>query len=1024
MDIENIQITVRSNSQAAVVGIDDMVSALQRLKTGATGGVRGLSTTANQLKKFAEAVRSVNVDTGKFAAIAEAMKGLSGIEKASGFSSTINSLKKLPDIINQLDSANLEKFAQQMERVANAVRPLATEMQKVSDGFKAFPIRIKKLIESNAGLAASNAKTGKSFKSLLGNILNIAAIRKVGQVIGDLMKKSSEYTETLNLFNVALGQYADEAFEYANKVASVMGIDPAEWMRGQGVFMTLATGFGIAGDKAAYMSKNLTQLGYDLSSYYNISAADAIQKLQSGISGELEPLRRLGYDLSQAKLEATALALGIDKSVSSMNQAEKGMLRYYAIMTQVTQVQGDMARTLESPANQLRILQSAANQAARALGNIFVGALGRLIPYAIAFLNVITSVLNALGSLFGFKVKGVDTAFGNAAGGAEDINESLGGGASSAKKMRDYLMGIDELNVIPDNSGGGGGGGGGGGADMFDFELPGYEFIGESSEIIKQIEEGFKNLLKWVEPLLEDIIWLGMSIWDFAEGVANVVVNSSAIEALKTGLTKLRDALGVIVEYISDIWRSDLVQALVGNTLVGGISMAGTALSLLADALEVVVALLRGDIGTAIEGVAKAIIDIFVLLIKTLMNIFNTINIVIRTISSSISRWFANIFDSIGFDSWAKKLRENAEEIEKEMEGKNYEFQVGIEILDEESESVKSTIEGWFDPIASSAGEATSGLAAFREEFSLFPETVEETETIAETVSTSITDASLVAQETAKQMGTDVATAYSTSIQESMSTQAETVMKSTANALTDNAHFLNTAMIEAGADGAFEFGNDYGHELMRGVETALANTATAAVNTFKRYVSDMITELTPIKTEFSNIVQAAKNMARDVNTAISSIKGKDVNVNIKHNASSAVSEINRQLDKIGENLSVTVKITVMADGGTIKNFAKGGIIPAAAMGGGFNRGQLFIAREAGPELVAGIGGGRTAVMNNNQIVESVSNGVYRAVVDAMGSQPTDTGDVVLVLGDKEVYRASKRGEKASGYSLVANPSFA
>ena len=101
-----------------------------------------------------------------------------------------------------------------------------------------------------------------------------------------------------------------------------MGINPGEWMRNQGVFMTITEGFGVASDRAYTMSKNLTQLTYDLASFFNISTADAFQKLESGISGELEPLRRLGYDLSVARLQQEAYNLGIDKSVMSMTQAE------------------------------------------------------------------------------------------------------------------------------------------------------------------------------------------------------------------------------------------------------------------------------------------------------------------------------------------------------------------------------------------------------------------------------------------------------------------------------------------------------------------------------------------------------------------------------------------------------------------------------------------------------------------------------------------------------------------------------
>ena len=166
-------------------------------------------------------------------------------------------------------------------------------------------------------------------------------------------------------------------------------------------------------------------------------------------------------------------------------------------------------------------------------------------------------------------------------------------------------------------------------------------------------------------------------------------------------------------------------------------------------------------------------------------------------------------------------------------------------------------------------------------------------------------------------------------------------------------------------------------------------------------------------------------MAANVNAAIDSIKGKSVSIDFTTNISSIASKIRSELNSIGSSASYEFSVKKMAEGGIINALAGGGIIPAAASGGGFNTGQLFIAREAGPELVAGIGRGRTAVMNNDQIVESVSNGVYRAVVDALSTQPqSDSGDVVLVLGDKEVYRAAKRGERASGYSLASNPTFA
>ena len=302
------------------------------------------------------------------------------------------------------------------------------------------------------------------------------------------------YQEDLNLFTVALGQYAAEAQNYAEKVSDVMGIDPAQWLRNQGVFNTLLTGFGDTAERAQLMSQNLTQLGYDISSFFNISIEDAMQKLQSGISGELEPLRRLGYDLSQARLEQTALNLGVKESVANMTQAEKAELRYYAIMTQVTTAQGDMARTLEAPANQLRILQAQLTQAARAIGNIFIPALNAILPYAIAVVQVIREIANALANLAGFKLTEVDySGVNSAAVGAGSLADNLDDAAGAAKKLKQYTAGFDELNVFAPNTGSGSWASAGG-AGGFDFDLPTYDFLGDAvqtriGEIKKMIED-------------------------------------------------------------------------------------------------------------------------------------------------------------------------------------------------------------------------------------------------------------------------------------------------------------------------------------------------------------------------------------------------------------------------------------------------------------------------------------------------------------------------------------------------------
>ena len=545
VEIQGLEFQIVNDSTQAVAGLQNLINTLNRLKTATNGGATGLSKTAQGIRELSNSLKGLNsgdasqkitrltnaltalsqvgnvkisssianqltaintalaglkwTDGDKLTSLANGLRPLSELGKAN-MTTFINQLSKLPKVIEDLEAADIDKFTQQMTALTAAMKPFADEMQKVSNGFSAFPSKIQKLITStekyNASARKATSTTGKFTSGL--KALNVAAVaitfRKIGHFIAQAVTESNKYQEDLNLFTVALGQYAAEAQNYAEKVSDVMGIDPAQWLRNQGVFNTLLTGFGDTAERAQLMSQNLTQLGYDISSFFNISIEDAMQKLQSGISGELEPLRRLGYDLSQARLEQTALNLGIKESVANMTQAEKAELRYYAIMTQVTTAQGDMARTLEAPANQLRILQAQLTQAARAIGNIFIPALNAILPYAIAVVQVIREIANALANLAGFKLTEVDySGVNSAAVGAGSLADNLDDAAGAAKKLKQYTAGFDELNVFAPNTGSGSGAGAGG-AGGFDFDLPTYDFLGDAvqtriGEIKKMIED-------------------------------------------------------------------------------------------------------------------------------------------------------------------------------------------------------------------------------------------------------------------------------------------------------------------------------------------------------------------------------------------------------------------------------------------------------------------------------------------------------------------------------------------------------
>lgn len=645
VEMQGIEFQIVNDSAAASAGVEVLAKKLTELKTSISGSTTALSKVAAGISQIKNAVNNMN--TGDFAnkmnrisrslsnlkdqtdslkisasignqlaAINQAITNLpdtpgeklrnlaSGLQPLSelgrsNMTSFINQLKKLPEVIQELEKADIDKFTQQMKDLASAMKPFADEMNKVSSGFSAFPSRIQRLITSTEqynGTVRRATTSTNAWNSALKAISFVTIYRAIAKFLGNAIGKSSEYIETLNLFTVSLGQYAEEAYNYAQKVSEVMGIDPAEWMQNLSVLNTIISGFGVAGDKAAFMSKNLTQLTYDLQSSYGealgTTTAQMAQKVQSAIAGELEPLRRLGYDLSVARLQEEALSLGITKRVSAMNQAEKSQLRYYAMMTQVAELQGDMGRTLEQPANMLRILRAQLEQAARAIGNLFIPVLTKVLPIAIALASALRQIIGAIAELFGVTIQDPEwgSSFGNAASGSGAIADNMDSAAGSAKELKRYLAGFDELNVLPDqNQGGSGSGAGVGGGDL-GLDLPGYDFL--KNAVTTQIDEWKKKLeplVSFVKDNLKEILGLIATIgiallaWklsnDFLNGI--MALKTLGQNGLSIPLTiaagVILTATGFTIEFsgIKDAIEKKLNSFNFGEIILGGLT--GTA---------------------------------------------------------------------------------------------------------------------------------------------------------------------------------------------------------------------------------------------------------------------------------------------------------------------------------------------------------------------------------------------------------------------------------------------------------------
>ena len=623
-DIDSLQIEIEASSADAASKIDALAKSLSSLKTAAQGGGNGLSRISKQVQALVSATNGATSASDKIASLYRALQSLGSVQKASGLSSTINALrrlgsvdtsgissekmrslsdalnslgsvqkadglnstvnalKKLSDVSKSLADTDLDQFAKEMQRVADAVKPLADEMQKVSNGFSAFPIRIQKLIQSSNGLAASNQKSAKSF-SLFGSgaTRSLASLTVLGYSFGQLantmgnwVKQSNDYVENLNLFTVSMGRYAESAKAYAETVQEAVGIDPSEWMRNQGIFMQMASGFGVAEEKAALMSQNLTQLGYDISSLYNIDINEAMQKLQSGLAGEIEPLRRLGITLEEATLQQIAYNNGIEMSVQDMTQAQKSQLRYVAIMQQSENAMGDMARTVQSPANAMRILNQQITQLQRALGNLLMPALQVIIPYVQAFVELLTEGIQALALFFGFELPTIDYSnIDNAASSAGDIATGLDDATKAAKDLKNATLGIDELNIISQDTGAGAGAGGGaGGGFDLPLELPEYDFLAGLDKDIDDLKQQLKDLLlHYVLP-----IGAGFAAWELSKKfLPELGTLKRLLGSLMVGV-----GLSLVIDSIDDIivsgkltWKNILKGAAGGAIAGGGVGL-------------------------------------------------------------------------------------------------------------------------------------------------------------------------------------------------------------------------------------------------------------------------------------------------------------------------------------------------------------------------------------------------------------------------------------------------------------------
>lgn len=685
-EIDQVSIEIGTNSQSASSGLNSLSQSIERLQTRLNSGLKGLGRFNSGIISLKKALSNTNFDSKSFQSLQSNLDNFKGLSSTGNFKSTLDQLKEIPNITKNLDNKSISEFTSKIKQLTEALSPLSTEMVKVSTAFSALPSNINK-VNSVLSKTQKAVKGSTQDQGLIGNLFSgrsggilktgllVAGIQQVGSTIGSFVNQSNDYIENMNLFSVSMEEAAGKAREFIDEYTNVLGVDPSNTMRYMGMFNTLIEGFGLSSDAAYTMSQNLTQLSYDMSSFLNIPIDQAMEKLKSGISGEIEPMRAVGVALDEASLQETAYALGIDQKVSSMTRAQKTELLYQQIMSRTITMQGDMARTLISPANALRILQQQFTQLARAIGNIFIPILMALVPYIQVVVQWLTSLANAIAAAFGFEITDYTSDFSGVSSGLEDVSTGLddvGSSASDTNKELDKMLGkFDELNVINFDKGSTSGGGTGtGGASGGSLGIPLYEYNALENALTKNLNE-VERKLKSILPYIA-AIGAGLAAWKISQKLIDFFNFLEKIKTTKVtfgfeilGLTLFLADLDKFRKYFEDFLENGATfQNVVGmlSSFVGAIGDIFIMLGKLkfAAALKVIQGI--GEIVIAVSDIAESGInwDNATTAIRGLTNI--AIAIGLFTGNLKVAGWATAIQ---GFTGIIQELAENWEALKQ-----------------------------------------------------------------------------------------------------------------------------------------------------------------------------------------------------------------------------------------------------------------------------------------------------------------------------------------------------------------------
>lgn len=480
------------------------------------------------------------------------------------------------DRLEVLVEAEAKKANAELDKLIGKLNQVSSAMSKASGlnlgGGKTSASSIKSATSSLSSYAKSTSTAIIGTRSLTAQLTRLAAtfytVSRAVDFMGNSIKKSMDYVETVNLFQTSfkkigmetaheLGMdwgsvsadafaksFIKEAENFNDLIVDRLSLDPEMMKKYQAVFAQMTNSMGLSAKSSMAISESFTMLGNDIASLFNVDTDVAMKKLQSGLAGQIRPLRELGIDISQTSLEMTALNYGIEDNIKDMSQAAKIQLRWLSVMDQAEVAFGDMAKTIESPANQMRVLSQQWANLSRSIGNVFLPIISTTLPYINGFVIALRGVVDTLAMATGYEIPDYSDSniYKDITGDIEGIEDAADGATEANDKLKKSIMGFDELNILSSNMSKAlsGLGPGKGYKELDDaINQKTVSYMEKWNEEMAKMSNKAKEIAEVIQPKIEDIIGVLDAISPLLEGIAVAFATYKIIQLFSSLGTKL-----------------------------------------------------------------------------------------------------------------------------------------------------------------------------------------------------------------------------------------------------------------------------------------------------------------------------------------------------------------------------------------------------------------------------------------------------------------------------------------------------